>query len=131
MRWDVLTLFPGMFAGPLHESIIGRAIARGLVEVVTHDIRDQATDRHRTVDDTPYGGGAGMVLRAPPVVAAVEAVLGPDHGRGQVPVVALAASGRLFSQRVAEELSRQPRVVLICGHYEGIDERAHELVVTD
>ncbi len=129
MRWDVLTLFPGMFAGPLSESIIKRAVERGLVEVALHDIRAQATDRHRTVDDTPYGGGAGMVLQAPPIVAAVEAALGDELGR--VPVIYLSPSGRLFTQRVAEELSRLPRVALLCGHYEGIDERARELVVTD
>ena len=129
MRWDVLTLFPGMFAGPLGESIVKRAVERGLVEIALHDIRDQATDRHRTVDDTPYGGGAGMVLRAPPVVAAVEAALG--DALGSVPVIYLSPSGRLFTQRVAEELSRLPRVALLCGHYEGLDERARELVVTD
>ncbi len=121
MHWDVLTLFPGMFAGPLSESIIKRAVERGLVEVALHDIRAQATDRHRTVDDTPYGGGAGMVLQAPPIVAAVEAALGDALGR--VPVIYLSPSGRLFTQRVAEELSRLPRVALLCGHYEGIDER--------
>lgn len=129
MRWDILTLFPGMFAGPLSESIIKRAVERGLVEIVLHDIREQATDRHRTVDDTPYGGGAGMVLQAPPVVAAVEAALGPDLGA--TPVILLSPSGRVFTQRVAEELSRRPRVALLCGHYEGIDERARDLVVTD
>ena len=128
MRWDILTLFPGMFAGPLSESIIRRAIDRGLVEIALHDWREQATDRHRTVDDTPYGGGAGMVLRAPPVVAAVEAALGDDLGR--VPVILLSPSGRVFTQRVAEELAQLPRVALLCGHYEGIDERARELVVT-
>ncbi len=129
MRWDILTLFPGMFAGPFGESIIRRAVERGLVEIALHDIRDQATDRHRTVDDTPYGGGAGMVLRAPPVVAAVEAALGDDRGR--VPVLLLSPAGRVFTQRVAEELARLPRVALLCGHYEGLDERARELVVTD
>lgn len=129
MRWDVFTLFPGMFAGPLGESILKRAVERGLVEIALHDIRDQATDRHRTVDDTPYGGGAGMVLRAPPVVAAVEAALG--SALGTLPVILLSPSGRLFTQRVAEELSRLPRVALLCGHYEGLDERARQLVVTD
>jgi tRNA (guanine37-N1)-methyltransferase len=129
MRWDILTLFPGMFAGPLSESIIRRAVERGLVEIVLHDWREQATDRHRTVDDTPYGGGAGMVLQAPPLVRAVESALGDDLGR--VPVVLLSPAGRLFTQQVAEELSRQPRVALICGHYEGFDERVRDLVVTD
>jgi tRNA (guanine37-N1)-methyltransferase len=129
MRWDVLTLFPAMFAGPLDESILKRARDRGLVEIALHDIRAQATDRHRTVDDAPYGGGAGMVLQAPPVVAAVEAALGPDLGRA--PVILLSPAGRRFSQRVALELSRRPRVALLCGHYEGVDERVRELVVTD
>lgn len=129
MRWDVLTLFPAMFAGPLDESILKRARDRGLVEIALHDIRAQATDRHRTVDDAPYGGGAGMVLQAPPVVAAVEAALGPDLGRA--PVILLSPAGRRFTQRVALELSRRPRVALLCGHYEGVDERVRELVVTD
>src|SRR3954463_3374500 len=129
MRWDILTLFPGMFAGPLSESIIRRAGDRGLVEIALHDWREQATDRHRTVDDTPYGGGAGMVLQAPPLVRAVEAALGDDLGR--VPVILLSPAGRLFTQQVAEELSQQPRVALICGHYEGFDERVRDLVVTD
>ncbi len=129
MRWDIFTLFPGMFAGPLSESIIKRATERALIEVVLHNWREQATDRHRTVDDTPYGGGAGMVLQAPPLVQAVEAVLGdaPDD----VPIILLSPTGRRFSQTIAEELGRQPRVALICGHYEGFDERVRGLIVTD
>src|SRR5262249_55702924 len=99
MRWDIFTLFPGMFAGPLSESIIRRAIERGLGDVMLHDWREQATDRHRTVDDTPYGGGAGMVLQAPPLVRAVEAALGADLGRG--PVILLSPTGRPFTQRTA------------------------------
>lgn len=129
LRWDILSLFPGMFTGPLGASIIKRAVDRGLVAIHLHDIRDQAIDRHRTVDDTPYGGGAGMVLQAPPVVAAVETVLGDDLGR--VPVISLSPSGRVFTQRVAEELAQLPRIVLLCGHYEGLDERVRQLVVTD
>jgi tRNA (guanine37-N1)-methyltransferase len=129
MRWDIFTLFPGMFAGPMSESIIKRAAERGLVEFALHDWRAFATDRHRTVDDTPYGGGAGMVLQAPPLVAAVEAALGDELGR--VPVILLSPAGRRFDQRVAEELREQPRVALICGHYEGFDERVLDLVVTD
>lgn len=129
MRWDIFTLFPGMFAGPLSESIIKRAVARGLVEIKLHDWREQATDRHRTVDDTPYGGGAGMVLQAPPLVGAVETVLGDE--RAAVPVILLSPGGRRFTQAIAEGLARQPRVALLCGHYEGVDERVRELVVTD
>ena len=129
MRWEIFTLFPGMFAGPLGESIIKRAIDRGLVEITLHDWRAQATDRHRTVDDTPYGGGAGMVLQAPPLVRAIEEVLG--DARDGTPVIMLSPAGRRFTQRVAEDLSRLPRVALLCGHYEGFDERVRDLVVTD
>ncbi|MGN6811569.1 MAG: tRNA (guanosine(37)-N1)-methyltransferase TrmD [Thermomicrobiales bacterium] len=129
MRWDIFTLFPGMFTGPLSESIVKRAGERGLVEIALHDWRAYATDRHRTVDDTPYGGGAGMVLQAPPLVAAVEETLGADLGA--TPVILLSPAGRLFTQRVAEELCRAPRVALICGHYEGFDERVRDLIVTD
>jgi len=129
MRWDIFTLFPGMFAGPMSESIIKRAAERGLVEFALHDWRAFATDRHRTVDDTPYGGGAGMVLQAPPLVAAVEDALGEEFGR--VPVILMTPAGRRFDQRVAEELSAQPRLALVCGHYEGFDERVHDLIVTD
>lgn len=129
MRWDIFTLFPGMLAGPLSESIIKRAVARGLVEITLHDWRDYATDRHRTVDDTPYGGGAGMVLQAPPLISAVETVLGDD--RPDVPAILLSPGGRRFTQTIAEELARYPRVALLCGHYEGFDERVRDLVVTD
>ena len=129
MRWEIFTLFPGMFTGPLSESIIKRAATRGLVEIALHDWREQATDRHRTVDDTPYGGGAGMVLQAPPLVRAVEAALGDE--RATVPIILLSPAGRRFTQRVAEELSQHRRVALICGHYEGFDERVRELIVTD
>ncbi|CAA9589854.1 MAG: tRNA (guanine(37)-N(1))-methyltransferase [uncultured Thermomicrobiales bacterium] len=129
MRWEIFTLFPGMFAGPLSESIIKRAADRGLVEIALHDWREQATDRHRTVDDTPYGGGAGMVLQAPPLVRAVEAALGDE--RDAVPTILLSPAGRPFTQRVAEELSQRSRVALICGHYEGFDERVRDLIVTD
>lgn len=129
MRWDVLTLFPGMFAGPLDESILQRAVDRGLAEIAIHDIRDAATDRHRTVDDTPYGGGAGMVLQAPPIVQSVERLLAATSSSPRV--LLLTPSGSRFTQRMASELSQQRHVVMICGHYEGIDERVRQLVVTD
>ena len=96
MRWEIFTLFPGMLTGPFSESIIKRAAARGLVDIALHDWREQATDRHHTVDDTPYGGGAGMVLQAPPLVRAIEAALGTE--RAAMPVILLSPGGRRFSQ---------------------------------
>ncbi len=118
-----------MFAGPFDESIIKRAREAGIVEIGIHDIRDWTTDRHRTADDTPYGGGAGMVMKAPPIVEAVEAVLGNDLHRTHV--VLLSAGGRRFTQSVAHELALKPRLALICGHYEGIDERVTQLLNAD
>ncbi len=128
-RVDVFTLFPRMFAGPLDESILKRARERALIRIAVHDIRDWTTDRHRTADDTPYGGGAGMVMTAPPIVAAVEATLG--RRRGAVPVLVLSASGRRFTQEIAGALARAPGIALICGHYEGIDDRVAELLGAD
>jgi tRNA (guanine37-N1)-methyltransferase len=126
LQIDVFTLFPAMFRGPLDESVLRRAQDRNLIRIQVHDIRDWTTDRHRTVDDTPYGGGAGMVMAAPPIVAAVEETLGPDLGR--VPIVVLSAAGRRFDQRHAQQLAGERRFVLICGRYEGIDERAAEIL---
>jgi tRNA (guanine37-N1)-methyltransferase len=128
MRFDVLTLFPEMFTGPLQESIIKRAQERGLISIHLHNIRDYATGRHRITDDTPYGGGGGMVMKPEPIFAAVEAVLGDEKG---VPVILLSPQGRLFTHTVAKELSRQRRLVLICGRYEGVDERVREHLATD
>lgn len=129
IRFDVFTLFPAMFAGPFDVSILQRARDRGLVEIHVHDIRNWTTDRHRTADDTPYGGGAGMVMTAPPLVAAVEDVLGEDlpHAR----VALMSAGGRLFRQEIARELATHRRIALLCGHYEGIDERAGEILGAD
>ena len=129
LRFDVFTLFPGMFAGPLDESILRRAQDRGLIDVRLHDIRDWTHDRHRTADDTPYGGGAGMVLKAPPIVEAVEDVLGED--RDQTVVVLLSASGRRFTQSIARDLSAAGRVALICGRYEGVDARVPAILDAD
>jgi tRNA (guanine37-N1)-methyltransferase len=129
MRIDVFTLFPRMFSGPLEESILKRARAAGHLDLAIHDIRDWTTDRHRTADDTPYGGGAGMVLAAPPIVAAVEATLGDDLA--DAAVIVLSAGGRLFTQETARELARRPRVALICGHYEGIDQRVVDVLGAD
>jgi len=128
MRFDVVTLFPGMFAGPLEESIIKRARERGIVSIYLHNLRDYATDRHHTTDDTPYGGGGGMVMKPEPIFSAVEAILGDERN---VPIILLTPQGRLFTQKVAAELARERRLVLICGRYEGVDERVREHLVTD
>lgn len=128
MRIDIFTLFPGMFGGPLNESILRRAQEMGALSIVLHNIRDYTTDRHHTADDTPYGGGGGMILKPEPIVAAVEDVIPPDEG---IPVILLSPQGRLFTQAVARELAARERLALICGHYEGVDERVRQLVVTD
>lgn len=128
-RIDIFTLFPAMFAGPLSESIIKRARARGQVAIHLHNIRDWATDKHHMADDTPYGGGAGMVMKAPPIVEAVEAVLGNDLDSAHIAI--MSAGGRRFTQDIAHELSTRSRLVLICGHYEGIDERVSEILDAD
>ncbi|RLC71262.1 MAG: tRNA (guanosine(37)-N1)-methyltransferase TrmD [Chloroflexi bacterium] len=130
MRIDIVTLFPEMFAGPFGESIIKRAVERGLVEIYLHNLRDYGLGRHRQVDDYPYGGGPGMILRVEPLFAAVEEVKA-RIGREDIPVILLSPQGRLFNQEVAEELAQQPNLILICGHYEGVDERVREHLVTD
>lgn len=129
MHFDILTLFPGLFAGAFQESIIKRAREAGLVTIDLHNIRDHATGRHKVTDDTPYGGGGGMIMKPEPIFAAVEAVLGEDTGT--VPVILLTPKGRPFSQETARELSRLPRLLLICGRYEGVDERVHQHLVSD
>ena len=126
MRIDVVTIFPGMFAGPLDESIVGRARGRGLVEIGVHDLRDYTTDRHRTTDDAPYGGGAGMVMRPEPLFAAVEAIRTPEAD-----VVLLTPQGRVFNQTLARELSARRHLIFLCGRYEGFDERVREHLATD
>jgi tRNA (guanine37-N1)-methyltransferase len=121
LRFDVLTLFPGLFEGFLSESILRRAIAGGLVAVERRDIRDWAQGKHRTVDDRPFGGGPGMVLMAPPVVAAVEAVRASADPPGRL--IVLTPQGRRLDQDWVRELAREPRLILVCGRYEGFDER--------
>jgi tRNA (guanine37-N1)-methyltransferase len=118
-RFDVVTLFPGMFRGPLEESILRRAQDRGLIQVAVHDLRAWTQDRHHVVDDTPYGGGAGMVLKPEPVFAAVEA-LNPHRG---ATVVLLSPQGERFTQALAAELAGRDHLILVCGRYEGFDER--------
>lgn len=135
MRFDVFTIFPSMFTGFLGESILKRAQQAGLIEIALHNIRDWATDKHRTVDDTPYGGGPGMVMMAPPIVQAVESVLG--DALATTPILLLSPSGEVFTQAIAHELAHYPRLALICGRYEGIDDRvriilrARELSIGD
>lgn len=134
MQIDILTLFPQMFQSPLSASICKRAIDQKLVEVKIHNIRDYTHNKHHTVDDYPYGGGAGMVLKPEPIFEAVEAI-GADISHQQEidgrTVILLTPQGRPFSQQIALELSRYSHLILICGHYEGVDERVREHLVTD
>jgi tRNA (guanine37-N1)-methyltransferase len=134
MRIDILTLFPEMFQGPFDHSIIKRAIDEKTVSIGIHDIREYTHDKHHTADDYAYGGGAGMVMKPEPIFESVEAVRAEFAAEmpGSGPrVVLLTPQGRLFSQQVAKELSTSPWIVLICGHYEGIDERVREHMVDD
>jgi tRNA (guanine37-N1)-methyltransferase len=128
VRFDIFTLFPGMFAGPFAESILRRAADAGLVQIFVHNIRDYATDRHHITDDYAYGGGGGMVMKPEPIFAAVESVLG---GQPEAPIILTSAAGRPFNHALAVELSRQPRLAIVCGHYEGVDERVREHLCTD
>jgi tRNA (guanine37-N1)-methyltransferase len=126
---DILTLFPRMFDGPLDHSILRRARDRDLVRLRIHDIRDWTTDRHRTADDKPYGGGPGMVMLAQPIINAAHAVLG--DALPETRIVVLSAAGRRFTQSTAWTLSQERRLVLICGHYEGVDERVADILGAD
>src|SRR5215216_6616646 len=140
MRFDILTLFPDMFTGPLTESIIKRAVQAGKIQIALHDIRAYATDKHHTTDDAPYGGGAGMVMKAEPLAAAVRAVLQDKQTSRQADeqttsssprtlVILMSPAGERFTQHVAEELAGYERLVLVCGHYEGVDERVREALI--
>lgn len=129
MHFDILTLFPGLFAGAFDESIIKRAREAGLVTIALHNIRDHASGRHHITDDTPYGGGGGMIMKPEPVFAAVEAVL--DDELPATPVILLSPQGRPFTQQVARELAHHQRLLLICGRYEGVDERIRQHLATD
>jgi len=141
MRFDILTLFPEMFGPVFETSIIGRAQAAGQVEIALHNIRDYAPGRHRVTDDTPYGGGGGMIMKPEPIFNAVEAILGieiPDEGynalyeQGYPPIILLTPQGRLLKQSVAQALAtRYDRLLLLCGRYEGIDERVRQYLATD
>ena len=133
MRIDILTLFPQMFQVPFSFGIFQRAIDHKLVSINLHNIRDYTHNKHHTVDDYPYGGGPGMVLKPEPIFEAVESIksTGPEGKAGTLPVTLLTPQGRLFSQQIAQELSKQSRLILICGHYEGVDERVREHLATD
>ncbi len=132
MRIDIMSLFPDMFSGPFGTGIFQRAVSNELVEVNIYDIRDYTHDKHHVVDDCPYGGGAGMVLKPDPIFEAVEKVkkeAQPEEEELQV--ILLTPQGRLFSQAIARELSGLGHLILICGHYEGVDERVRQHLVTD
>ncbi len=129
MRIDIITLFPEMFRGPFDASIVGRAVDQGTVQIAIHNLRDWGEGKHRVVDDYPFGGGAGMLLKPEPVFRAVEAVqaLGTRAGR----IVLLSPQGRLLNQQAVDDLAAVPRLLLVCGHYEGIDERVREHLADD
>jgi tRNA (guanine37-N1)-methyltransferase len=129
MRIDVLTLFPHMFEGPMTESMLWKARDRGLLDLRLHDIRDFTTDKHHTADDIPYGGGGGMIMKPDVVVTAVESVL--NEAAPGTPVILMSPQGRVFSHAIAKELAAQPQIIMLCGRYEGIDDRVRQLVVTD
>ena len=150
MRIDVITIFPEWFAGPFSTSLLAKASAGDLLDLHVHDLRRWTDDRHRTVDDLPYGGGAGMVMRADVWIRAAESVWNDVDDVGRVGAedtpadgltytaggtrprtIVLTPRGRPFDQQLAQELANEPRLVLACGRYEGIDERVHELVATD
>jgi tRNA (guanine37-N1)-methyltransferase len=143
MRFEVFTLLPEVFPPYLESSILKRAIQRGLIDVNIHNIRDYTHDKHHVTDDTPYGGGGGMVMKPEPIFEALESVLGlaphpsppatdsPHKGAFGIPIILLTPQGRVFNQSIAEELSAHERIALLCGRYEGVDERVREHLVTD
>lgn len=131
MRFDIITIFPDLFAGPFDYGILKRARAVGLVDIALHDLRNFTHDRHRTVDDRPFGGGEGMVLKAQPIYDAVSSLgieAKGDRDTGKETVILLSAQGQPFTQPLAQELALTERVVIVCGRYEGVDERVNELL---
>ena len=126
MEFDILTLFPGIFAGPLDESILKRARENGLVQVRVHNLRDFTHDKHRVVDDRPYGGGPGMLMKPEPIFEAVEKLQRPDSC-----VVLMTPQGQPFTQALASQFAGRPHLIIICGHYEGVDERVRESLVDE
>ena len=130
MRIDILTLFPNMFSGPFAESIVKRAMDRKLISIIIHNLRDWGSGKHRVVDDYPFGGGTGMVMKSEPLFEATEAIKA-EGACSSAPVILLTPQGRVFNQRIAAELAALDQLILICGHYEGIDERVREHLATD
>jgi tRNA (guanine37-N1)-methyltransferase len=128
IRFDILTLFPEMFKSPFDSSLLKKAQEKGLIEIAVHDIRDYTEDRHRVTDDYPYGGGSGMVMKVEPIARALENVVQERHA---AKVILLTPQGKVFNQIVAEELSTCSRIVLICGRYEGVDERVRDYLVDE
>jgi tRNA (guanine37-N1)-methyltransferase len=137
MQFEVFTLLPEVFPSYLETSILKRARERGLIEVRVHNIRDHTRDKHHVTDDMPYGGGGGMVMKPEPVFEAVESVFGPasphspPEPAASTPIILLTPQGRVFNQSIARELTQHPRIALLCGRYEGVDERIREHLVTD
>lgn len=131
MRFDIFTLFPEIFAGAFEASILKRARQAGLVDIAIHNIRDHAIDKHHITDDYNYGGGGGMVMKPEPIVAAVESVLNVKGAEHDFPIVLLSPQGRLLTPGLAQELARAGRLALICGHYEGVDDRVREILGAD
>ena len=132
MIFDIMTLFPELVNTVLNESIIGRAQANGHIEVKCHNIRDYSEDKHRRVDDTPYGGGKGMLMMAPPIYNCYEAILAQKDSSKEKPhVIFMSPAGSLFNQKKAEELSRYENIIILCGHYEGVDRRIIDEIVDE
>lgn len=138
MRFDILTLFPNLFSGFLEESILHRAIEAGLIEVCLHNIRDYAPGKHHVTDDTPYGGGGGMVMKVEPIAYALEAIVEPAllarqkaTGVVEIPIILLTPAGQRFEQAMAKRWERYGRLILICGRYEGVDQRVSDLFATE
>ena len=131
MRIDVITIFPGLVEPFRTTSLLGAACRDGIVELVVHDLREFTKDRHRTVDDTPYGGGPGMVMRPEPLVEAIEALAGPKGESRRARVLLLSPQGRRFEQQRAQELAHEEHLVLVCGRYEGVDQRVVEIAVDE
>ena len=134
MRFDLITIFPEFFSGPLDYGIVRRAREARLIETHVHDLRDFTHDRHRTVDDRPFGGGEGMVMKCEPLFEAVESLAGPPAEAGPprgTAIVLLSAAGKLFRQEIARRFAQLDRIILICGRYEGVDERVAEHLATD
>jgi tRNA (guanine37-N1)-methyltransferase len=128
MRFDILTLFPDMFSSPFQESILGKAVEKGLLQIRTVNIRDFSLDKHQVVDDSPYGGGQGMVMKVEPIARAIESIKSQNPS---APVIYLTPQGKPFNQDLARRLSTQPHLILLCGRYEGVDERARELFIDE